>query len=33
VAQTIVPKSAAVIDEAYQQYRRIYPALREIARS
>jgi xylulokinase len=32
VAQTIAPKNAAVMDEAYQQYRRIYPALREITR-
>ena len=33
VAETIEPKNAAVMDEAYQRYRRIYPALREIARS
>jgi xylulokinase len=33
VAQTLAPKNAAVMDEAYQQYRRIYPALREITRS
>src|ERR1700733_11383219 len=28
VAQTLAPKNAAVMDEAYQKYRRIYPALR-----
>jgi xylulokinase len=33
VAETIEPKNAAVMDGAYQRYRRIYPALREIARS
>ena len=33
VAETIEPKNAAVMDEAYKRYRRIYPALREIARS
>jgi xylulokinase len=33
VAETIAPRNAAVMDEAYKQYRRIYPALREIARS
>jgi xylulokinase len=33
VAQTIAPRNIAVMDEAYKQYRRIYPALREIARS
>ena len=33
VAQTIAPMNAAVMDKAYKQYRRIYPALREIARS
>jgi xylulokinase len=33
VAETIAPTNAAVMDEAYKQYRRIYPALREIARS
>jgi xylulokinase len=33
VAQTIAPKNTAVMDHAYQQYRRIYSALREIARS
>jgi xylulokinase len=32
VAETTAPKNAAVMDEAYKQYRRIYPALREIAR-
>jgi xylulokinase len=31
VAETISPKSAAVMDEGYRRYRRIYPALREIA--
>jgi xylulokinase len=30
VAETIVPKNAAVMDEAYGQYRRIYPALKSI---
>jgi xylulokinase len=33
VAERIEPKNTAVMDEAYKQYRRIYPALREIARS
>ena len=33
VAETIEPKNGAVMDEAYKRYRRIYPALREIARS
>src|SRR5271156_3420051 len=33
VAETIEPKNAAVMGEAYKRYRRIYPALREIARS
>ncbi len=33
VAETIEPKNAAVMNEAYKQYRRIYPALHEIARS
>ncbi|WP_353067520.1 FGGY family carbohydrate kinase [Tunturibacter psychrotolerans] len=33
VAQTIAPKNAAVMDQAHKQYRRIYPALQEIARS
>jgi xylulokinase len=32
VAETIAPRSAGVMDEAYLRYRRIYPALREIAR-
>jgi xylulokinase len=32
VAETIAPKDAAVMDEAYLRYRRIYPALRQIAR-
>ena len=31
VAETIAPRSAGVMDEAYTRYRRIYPALREIA--
>jgi xylulokinase len=30
VAETIRPKDAAVMDEGYVRYRRIYPALREI---
>ena len=30
VAETIAPKDASVMDEAYGRYRRIYPALREI---
>ena len=30
VAETVVPKDAGVMDEAYTRYRRIYPALREI---
>jgi xylulokinase len=30
VAETIAPKDAGVMDEAYKRYRRIYPALREI---
>jgi xylulokinase len=33
VAETIVPRNAAVMKEAYKAYRRIYPALREIAGS
>jgi xylulokinase len=33
VAETIAPRNAAVMDEAYKQHRRIYPTLREIARS
>jgi xylulokinase len=32
VAETIAPKDARVMDEAYGRYRRIYPALREIGR-
>jgi xylulokinase len=32
VAQTIEPKDAATMDEAYVKYRRVYPALREIGR-
>ncbi len=31
VAETISPKDAGVMDKAYEQYRRVYPALREIA--
>jgi xylulokinase len=31
VAETIRPMHVAVMDEAYKRYRRIYPALREIA--
>jgi xylulokinase len=31
VAETIAPRNAGVMDEAYGRYRRIYPALREIA--
>jgi xylulokinase len=30
VAATIAPEHAAVMDEAYRRYRRIYPALKEI---
>jgi xylulokinase len=30
VAETIAPRNAGVMDEAYRKYRRIYPALREI---
>jgi xylulokinase len=33
VAETIKPKNTAVMNEAYKRYRRIYPALHEIARS
>ena len=32
VAKTIVPLDQAVMDETYKRYRRIYPALKEIAR-
>jgi xylulokinase len=32
VAETIAPKDEAVMDEAYGRYRRIYPALKGIAR-
>jgi xylulokinase len=32
VAETITPKHAAVMNEGYKKYRRIYPALHEIAR-
>ena len=30
VAETIAPKNQAVMDEAYKQYRKIYPALRSL---
>jgi xylulokinase len=30
VAETIAPKDAGVMDEAYERYRRIYPALKTI---
>lgn len=33
VSETIEPENAAVMNESYKRYRRIYPALREIARS
>ena len=33
VAETITPKHADVMNEGYKKYRRIYPALHEIARS
>ncbi len=33
VAETIEPVSAAVMQEAYKEYRKIYPALREIGRA
>jgi xylulokinase len=32
VAETITPKHAVVMNEGYKRYRRIYPALHEIAR-
>jgi len=32
VSETIAPRDAAVMKEAYKLYRRIYPALRQIAR-
>ncbi len=32
VAETIAPKDAATMDEAYGRFRRVYPALREIGR-
>jgi xylulokinase len=32
VAEVIEPRDAAVMNEEYKKYRRIYPALREIAR-
>jgi xylulokinase len=32
VAETIEPKDAVAMDEAYQRFRRVYPALREIGR-
>jgi len=31
ISQTIAPQNAAAMDEAYRQYRKIYPALRSIA--
>ena len=31
VAQTIPPQQAAAMDEAYQQYQRLYPALKQIS--
>jgi len=33
VAETIEPKHVAAMNAAYKEYRRIYPALREITRS
>ena len=33
VAETIAPKDAGVMEEAYERYRRMYPALREIGRA
>src|ERR1700678_2677601 len=33
VAETVAPVNAGVMQEAYKLYRRIYPALREIARA
>jgi xylulokinase len=33
IAQTIQPKDAAAMDEAYARFRRVYPALREIGRA
>jgi len=30
VAETIAPKNQAIMDEAYKQYRKLYPALRSI---
>ena len=30
VAETIAPKNQAIMDEAYKQYRKIYPALRSL---
>jgi xylulokinase len=30
VAETIAPRNARLMEEAYGRYRRIYPALREI---
>ncbi len=32
VAETITPKHADVMNEGYKKYRRIYPALHQIAR-
>jgi xylulokinase len=33
VAEVIEPKNAVAMDEAYSQFRRVYPALREIGRT
>jgi xylulokinase len=33
VAETVAPKNIDVMNEAYKRYRRVYPALHEIARS
>ncbi|GGA62567.1 xylulokinase [Edaphobacter acidisoli] len=33
VASTVAPKDAATMNAAYKQYRRIYPALKEIAKA
>jgi xylulokinase len=33
VAQTIQPKDAPAMDEAYARFRRVYPALREIGKA
>jgi xylulokinase len=31
VAETIPPQNAAAMNDAYEHYRRLYPALRSIA--